>query len=160
MASWKKMKRSDFYNDRRKERKINFLADYRIVRQYLQKKHGIAQAEFEMLCKMHSMGTFLKADFESTESVYPWSGHRWTEMLKAGLIVKYRDRKPSMGRNYNIYSIGKDAKNMVDECYKILCGEKAIPESKTFNPIMKEESYSDKKYAEAIRAFNRARNNK
>lgn len=47
---------------------------------------------------------------------------------------------------------------MIEDCYRILCGEKDIPETSQHNPIMKEESYNDKRYAAAIRAFNSARN--
>ena len=152
------MNRSDFYNDKRKERKINFLSDYRVVSRYLCKKHNIARAEFEMLLKMHSMGTFLRADFDSAQGVFPWSGKRWFTMQPKWVKV-HRERKPSIGRNYKTYTITTKAKDMVEDCYRILCGEMSIPEEKRYNPIMKEETYSDKKYAEAIRAFNLAREN-
>lgn len=154
------MNKGDFYNDKRKERKINFFADIRVITRYLCTKHDIKRAEFEMLLKMHSMGTFLKADFDSAEGVFPWMKDRWFHMQKAGWIFRYRNRKPSEGRNYAIYSISEKAKKMIDTAYKIACGEEGIPESPQFNPIMKEERYSDKKYAEAIRAFNKTRQNR
>lgn len=153
------MNRSDFYNDKRKERKVNFLADYRVVRKYLCRKYGLKQAQFEFLCKLHSLGTFLKADFEGAEGIIPWQCDRWAVML-GDTIVVHRERKPSEGRNYKIYTISDDAKYIIEECYRILCGEKSIPETARYNPIMREDSYSDKKYAEAIRMFNRARQNK
>lgn len=154
------MNRNSFYSDRRKERRVDFLADLRVVSRYICKKHEVQRSEFEMLLKMHAMGTFLKADFDCAEAIFPWTKDRWGKMLKAGWLVRYRHRKPSQGRNYNIYTITEKSKVMVEECYSILCGEKAIPEAPRFNPIMKESTYTDIRYAEAIRLFNKARQNK
>lgn len=154
------MNRSDFYSDRRKERKINFLADYPIVRKYLCRKHGLKAQDFQLLCKLHSLGTFLRSDFEEHKLFWSWDLNRWTRMLKEDWIVVYRERKPSEGRNYKIYSISYKCKKMVEDCYRMLCGEMAIPESTRHNKVMKEETYSDKRLAAAIRAFNAARNEK
>lgn len=153
------MNREDFYSDRRKERKINFLGDYWVVNKYIITKYGVSRAEFAMVCKMHAMGTFLKADFDSIQGVFPWDHRRWKKMY-GPWVERYRTRKPSAGRMYNIYTITHEAKRMVEECYQILCGEKNIPEENRFNKIMKEEVYSHKKYAEAIRSFNKERNKK
>ena len=154
------MQRNDFYSDRRKERYIDFLADYPVVRKYFCRKFELSSQDFQFLCKLHSLGTFLRGDFEERRLIYSWDQKRWMRFLQDGWIIVYRERKPSAGRNYKIYTISHKAKNMVEDCYKMLCGEMPIPETPRFNPIMKEESYSDKHYADAIRAFNAARNNK
>lgn len=151
------MNRSSFYQDKRKERTINFLADYPIVKKYFCRKHDISSSEFQFLCKLHALGTFLRQDFEQGESIFSWDNKRWTRMY-GPWIRTYRERKPSEGRNYKIYTITDKGKKMVEDCYRMLCGEIPIPETKRHNPIMREETYSDKKYAAAIRAFNAARN--
>lgn len=153
------MNRGDFYNDKRKERRINFLEDYRVVSKYICRKHDMSRGDLEFLFKLHGMGTFIKKDFENSKGIISWDAERWFNMLTDGTIVVYRERKPSLGRNYKIYTISRKAKTIVEDCYKILCGELDIPEAPRYNPIMKEETYSDKKYAEAIRMFNKARKN-
>ena len=154
------MQRNDFYSDKRKERYIDFLADLPVVRKYFCRKHDIHGQDFQFLCKLHSMGTFLRGDFEQKKLIWSWDQKRWERFLRDEWIIVYRERKPSEGRNYKIYTISYKAKKMVEDAYRMLCGEIPIPETPRFNPIMKEDSYSDKQYAEAIRAFNAARNNK
>ena len=154
------MTRESFYNDRRKERKIDFLADIRVVRKYFCRKHDLQPGDFEFLCKLHQIDKFIYKDFEENEYTLCWNKHRWDDLKAKDWIVVWRDRKPSEGRNYKIYTISRKAKRMIDDCYKILCGELPIPEETRINPIMKEESYNDKRYAKAIRMFNAARNKK
>ena len=154
------MQRNDFYQDKRKERTIDFLADYPVVRKYFCRKHDLSSQDFQFLCKLHSLGTFLRGDFEQGKLIFSWDVKRWERFLQEDFIKVYRERKPSEGRNYKIYTITYKSKKMVEDCYRMLCGEIPIPETPRFNPIMKEESYSDKNYAAAIRAFNAARNNR
>lgn len=153
------MKRSDFYVDKRKERTIDFLADYRVVRRYFCRKHNLVDADWEFLCKLHSLGTFIKADFENNKHTCNWNKNRWQNMLHEWIEV-WRTRRPTKGQNYAIYTLTQKGKDAVESCYKILCGEKGIPETKQHNPIMKEETYTDKRYARAIREFNAERNKK
>lgn len=153
------MERSDFYCDKRKERKINFLEDYPVVRKYFCRKHDLSSQDFQFICKMHALGTFTRQGFEVNTYIFSWDNKRWNRMLGDWIKV-YRERKPSAGRNYKIYTITPKAKKMVEDCYRMLCKEMPIPEDPRFNPIMKEETYTDKNYAAAIRAFNAARNEK
>ena len=158
------MKRSDFYDDRRKVRKINFLADYRTVRKYFLRRYDIKQAEFELILKLHDVefiagrpGTFVKEDFISGEVTANWNEDRWLELRKNDEWIRVvRERKPSQNRNFAIFGLSDKAKSMVNYTYEILCGEKPIPETKQHNPIMKRETYSDKTYATAIIEFNKA----
>ena len=78
-------------------------------------------------------------------------------MLKDEWIYVYRERNPKLQQNYKIYRLTRKGRVMIEYFYDILCGVKPIPESKQHNPIMKEESYNDKRYAAAIKAFNAAR---
>ena len=151
------MNRSDFYNDRRKERKIDFLADYPVVRRYFCRKFDLSNQDFQFLCKLHSLGTFIRGDFEENKTMFAWDPQRWNRMLGDWIEV-YRERAPKQGRNYKIYTISLKAKRMIEDCYRMLCGEMDIPETPRYNPVMYEESYQDKRHAEAIRAFNAARN--
>lgn len=153
------MNRSDFYNDRRKERKIDFLGDYRVVRRYFCRKHDLSAGEFEFICKLHALGTFIKQDFEQGRHVISWDPNTWFKLQKDWIKV-YRERQPSRDRNYRIYSLNYKGKKMIEDCYKILCGEIPIPEDVKKNPIMKEETYNDKRFAKAIKAFNAARQEK
>lgn len=153
------MERGSFYDGRRKERKIDFLADYRVVKRYFCRANDLRAGDFDLLLKLHSIGDFLRADFYENKGHLAWCRERW-DRLHGKWIVTYRERRPSKGQNYKIYRISRSAHTMIERCYKTICGEIAIPETKRYNPIMKEKTYIDTKYAAAIRAFNLARNNK
>lgn len=158
------MKRESFYDSKRKDLKIDFLADYRVVRKYFLRKHGIQQADFELLVKLHSInfipgivGTFIKEDFKNGTIVLSWNEDRWSNLRDNDEWIKVvRQRAPKKGRNFAIFGLSDKAKKMVKQTYEILCGEREIPESTQFNPIMKRESYTDKVYANAILSFNEA----
>lgn len=151
--------RGDFYDDKRKERKVNFLEDVRVIRRYFCRKHDLTPEHFEFLCKLHGLGTFIMADFHEHRQLMKWNKSRWN-ILYGTWIITHRERKPSAGRNYKIYKISPKAKRMIEECYDILCGKKGIPEELHRNPMMREDTYNDKRYAKAVRQFNEARNNK
>lgn len=151
------MNRKDFYNDNRKERRIDFLGDYRVVRKYLCRKHDLEAGEFEFLCKLHALDKFIKQDFLEHKHTISWNQRLWDDMFGTWIKV-WRERKPSEGQNYKIYTITRKCKNMIEECYKILCGEIPIPEDIRKNPIMKKSTYQDKRYAKAIQLFNATRN--
>ena len=145
--------RKDFYDDRRKELSLNFLADYRVVRQYFCKKYGYSQGEIETIWKLHELGKFINGDIEMIKGVFGWNFDEiMTKLKHKGAVETWREKSP--GRNYKIYTLSRNCKGMVKDFYKILCGEIPIPESLKANPIMREERYSDKKYASAIRDFN------
>lgn len=150
------MDKNSFYDSRRKEREFDFLADYRIVRQYFCRKYDLTQAEIELIWKLHSLGKFIKNDIEATKYVFDWNFHKMVYQLQTkGHITVWRERKPSEGQNYKIYQLSRRTKTMVEDFYKILCGEEPIPEDEKKNPIMKREGYSDKVYSVAIQDFNK-----
>ena len=145
--------RADFYNDRKKELSLNFLANYRTVRQYFCKKYGFSQSEIETIWKLHELGHFLNGDIDMVKGTHGWNFRELMgRLMKKGAVETWREKAP--GRNYKIYCLSRNCKGMVKDFYKILCGEIPIPESTKANSIMKEDKYSDKKYATAIREFN------
>ena len=151
------MSRDEIYDFRRNERKLNFLYGIRTVRYYFLRKYGLEQGDFELICDLHAIKTFRREDFENGIITLTWDRKRWQRMLQDEWIYVYRERKPSEGRNYKIFKITKKAHNMIERFYRILCGEEPIPENTIVNPVMKKESYQDKRYAAAIQAFNAAR---
>lgn len=151
--------RGDFYDDNRKERKVDFLANVRVIRKYFCRKNGLEAGEFEFICKLHSFKHFRMDDFNDNKHLMSWDTRKWRKMYGVWIIV-HRHRKPSEGRNYKLYKLSPKGHRMIEDCYDILCGAKPIPEDVRKNPIMKEDTYNDKRYAAAIRKFNEARNNK
>ena len=151
------MTRQQVYNPMRNERKVDFLYGIRVVRRYFCTKHSISQGDFELLCDLHALKRFRKQDFENGTITLTWDKKRWERLLAEDWIKVYRERRPKHNQNYKIYSLTLKGKTQIENYYKILCGEKPIPETPQHNPIMKEETYNDKRYASAIRAFNAAR---
>lgn len=151
------MTKREAYNPMRKERSVDFLYGIRVVRQYFCRKYDLRQGDFELLCDLHALSRFRRQDFDNGTITLTWCKKRWQRMLDAEHIVVYRERQPSKGKNYKIYKLSRRTWEVIEYFYKILCGEKPIPEAPQHNPIMKEESYNDKRYASAIRAFNAAR---
>ena len=115
------------------------------------------QGDFELLCDLHALRRFRRQDFENGTITLRWDQDRWERLVEADWIKVYRERRPKKGQNYKIYSLTYKGKSTIEYFYKILCGEKPIPETPQHNPIMKEETYQDKRYAIAIKAFNAAR---
>ena len=152
------MKRNSFYNDETRERHIDFLGDYRVIRKYMTKKYKLTAGEFEFLCKLHSLKRFIKKDFDDAKITISWDYDLWSKMKVDGWTRVWRERVPSKGQNYKIYTTSRKTNTMMEECYKILCGEKDIPEEVRKNPVMREMTYNDSRYAKAMRMFNETRN--
>ena len=151
------MTRKQVYNPRRNERKVDFLYGIRVIRKYLCNKYNLQQGDFELLCDLHALRKFRRQDFENGTVTLTWDKQRWKRLLDDEWIKVYRERNAKKGRNYKIYCLTYKGKTTIEYFYQILCGEKPIPETPQHNPIMKEETYNDKRYASAIRAFNAAR---
>ena len=151
------MTRQQVYNPRRNERRVDFLYGIRVVRRYFCRKYDLFQGDFELLCDLHALRRFRRQDFENGTITLRWDQDRWERLVEADWIKVYRERRPKKGQNYKIYSLTYKGKSTIEYFYKILCGEKPIPETPQHNPIMKEETYQDKRYAIAIKAFNAAR---
>ena len=151
------MERSDFYYERKGERRIDFLQDYSVVRQYICRKYDLPRADFEFLCKLHGLKRFVRHQFIKGEELYSWDRERWKRFY-GPLVEVFRERAPKKGQNYKIYKLTHRANTLMEEAYAILCGKKGIPEGVRANPMMKESTYNDKRYAAAVKAFNAARN--
>lgn len=148
--------REMFYNDRKKERVIDFCADIRVIRYFFLRHYKLTQGEFETLLKLDSMGKFITDDFKRLKSRMTWDKHRWKRFRKDEKWVKVWRERDRRQRMYNIYTTSYECKRMVNRFYKMLCGEESIPTDKYINPIMKRESYADNVYANAIEEFNEA----
>ena len=151
------MTKREVYNPTRGERHVDFLYGIRVVRRYIARKNDISEPDLEFLCDLHALKRFRRQDFDNGTVTLTWDKDRWKRMLDNDWVKVYRERKPSAGRNYKIYSLTYKGRRTVEYFYEILCGEKPIPEVKQHNSIMKEETYNDKRYAAAIRAFNAAK---
>lgn len=148
------MTRRDFYNDRKKELKIDFLADYRLVRKYFCTKYEIPQGDIELLWKLRSLGKFIKNDFEVHKGIHHWDPNRFTRLEDEGWIYEWREKWAKKDQNYSIYMCTQKGNQVVADMYKTLCGELPIPESIQGNPLMKRRTYTEKVYSAAIKRFN------
>lgn len=147
----------EFYSPKRRQRNVDFLYGVRVARMFFLKRYDLQQGDFELLCDLHAIGRFRRQDFENGTVTLAWDKGRWKRLMDAGFIIVFRERNQKKEMNYKIYKISRSAHDMIEKYYRILLGEEEIPESRRHNPIMREETYTDKRYAAAIKAFNAAR---
>lgn len=134
----------------KRPRESNYLKNWRIVRHYITKKHGLSIPDLDFILYMYDETVFTRAHFDEYCGILKWNKFRFREMNERGIIRKWRE---STGREANLYELTLKAKLICSEVYKKLEGEK-IPEHPTNNEIMKGKSYSDKVYRTAIKRMN------
>lgn len=104
-----------------------------------------------MLLFLKSEGYFGKDKFEEFDRVLSWEVGRFDRLLRDGWIEVFRK---GGGRRKNLYALSYKSKRVIDSIYKKLSGEE-IPTSPSQNPMfLKNVSYTDKRYREAIIKMN------
>ena len=97
---------------------------------------------------------FQKKDFETGTLLVSWDQNRFSRLLKEEWIKRTHNGSGRLG-GHSKYSTTQKTKKLVKTIYKILAGDRAIPEDVRMNKIMKKKKYAHKLYSLAIRAFNR-----
>ena len=94
---------------------------------------------------------FSKDKFEEFDRILSWDENRFDNLLRDGWIEVFRKRK---GKTKGLYSLSYKAKRVITSIYKKLNGEE-LPTSPSQNPMfLKNVSYSDRRYREAIMSMN------
>jgi hypothetical protein len=131
--------------------KSDYLKYWRVIRQYIKVKYGVTQSELEVLLFLNSEKYFSKDKFDEFDKILSWDKNRFEKLRQQGWIEVFRERK---GRTKALYVLSYKSKRLITSVYKKLNGEE-IPTSPSQNPIfLKNVSYSDKRYKEAIIKMN------
>jgi hypothetical protein len=129
----------------------DYLKYWRVIRQYIKVKYKLTQSDLDVLLFLNSEGYFDKDKFSEFDNVLSWDVGRFDKLLRDGWIEVFRKRH---GKTKGLYTLSYKAKRVVTSIYKKLSGEE-IPTSPSQNPIfLKNVSYSDKRYRNAIIAMN------
>ena len=118
------------------------------------KKHGLTDADLELIVYLEPLHYFTSEDFKDGTLYYSWDKHRFKRLRDEGWFEKTYERKNGI-KDHDKYKISRKGKTMVNTIYKILCGEDDIPESTRRNKTMNGSSYSDKVLRTAIKKTNR-----
>lgn len=129
----------------------DYLKYWKVIRQYYKVKHGLSQAELDVLLFLFSEGYFDRDRFADFDSLLAWDKDRFNKMLNDGWIEVFRKR---MNGKKSLYQISDKGRNIVMDIYRKLNGEE-IPTSLSQNPMFqKNVSYSDKVYRNMVRDMN------
>jgi hypothetical protein len=148
----KRYKKTIVY-DRSRNTHYDYLKNFRIVRYWAQRNHGLSISDLEIILNLYSVGLFTRTEFMESESCFSWERHRLSRLTKEGWIKIFRER--SRGE-VNLYDLSYKAKMLVTGIYKKLNGEEPIPVSPRRNVIFKKNNtYTDRAFAKAITKFNK-----
>lgn len=129
----------------------DYLKYWKVIRQFYKVKHGLSQAELDVLLFLFSEGYFDRDRFADFDSLLAWDKDRFNKMLNDGWIEVFRKR---MNGKKSLYQISDKGRNIVMDIYRKLNGEE-IPTSLSQNPMFqKNVSYSDKVYRNMVRDMN------
>lgn len=125
----------------------DYLKYWRVIRQYIKVKYGLTQSDLDLILFLNSEGYFNKDKFEEFDRILSWEVQRFDRLLRDGWIEVFRKRQ---GRIKGLYTLSYKAKRVVTSIYKKLNGEE-MPTSPSQNPMfLKNVSYTDRRYREAI----------
>lgn len=127
--------------------KNDYLKYWRVIRQYIKVKYGLTQSDLDIILFLNSEGYFNKDKFEEFDRILSWEVQRFDRLLRDGWIEVFRKRQ---GKIKGLYTLSYKAKRVVTSIYKKLNGEE-LPTSPSQNPMfLKNVSYTDRRYREAI----------
>lgn len=129
----------------------DYLKFWRVIRYYIKTKHGLSQADLDVLLFLYSESYFTKDKFDEFSELISWDKYRFEELRTNGWIETFRHRAKG---GKAIYQLSYKSINVVKDIYKKLNGEE-IPVSKSANPMfLKNVSYMDKVYRNMIKEMN------
>jgi len=125
----------------------DYLKYWRVIRQYVKVKYGLTQSDLDVILFLNSEGYFNKDKFEEFDRILSWDVQRFDRLLRDGWIEVFRKRQ---GKIKGLYTLSYKAKRVATSVYKKLNGEE-MPTSPSQNPMfLKNVSYTDRRYREAI----------
>ena len=125
----------------------DYLKYWRVIRQYVKVKYGLTQSDLDVILFLNSEGYFNKDKFEEFDRILSWDVQRFDRLLRDGWIEVFRKRQ---GKIKCLYTLSYKAKRVATSIYKKLNGEE-MPTSPSQNPMfLKNVSYTDRRYREAI----------
>lgn len=129
----------------------DYLKFWRIIRYYMKSKHGLSQADLDMILFLYSEGYFGKSKFDEFAQLVSWELGRFERLRQEGWIERFR-RKGKDGKA--LYQLSYKATRMVLDIYRKLNGEE-IPVSISYNSMFhKNVCYNDKVYRNMIIQMN------
>lgn len=135
-----------------KEKQHNFLKYYRVVKYYIKSKYNISELDLDMILFLYDEDIFTKDIFNDFARTMSWNKERFSQMVEAGYIKKWRDRKET--QRSNLYELTISSKRICNHMYKKLTQEEVISEDPYRNEIFKGKSYMDKIYKDIIKKMN------
>lgn len=149
------MEKSDFV-DRKGERKLDFLKYYGLVERVYARDNDLTLAMLRLLFYLDAIPYFTRHDFLDGTLYYTWDKRLFNKMLKDGWInVSQMGHKRSGEHNH--YNVSLKGKRLVNNIYKILCGQEELPDSCKRNRNKVSSRYIDKTEKTAIEAMERSR---
>jgi DNA-binding MarR family transcriptional regulator len=146
----KKPNKTPVYQFREKD--FTFLKYHRIVSYYIKNKYQISGSELDMILFLYDENVFTKDVFNDFARTMSWDKSRFSQMVKDGLIKKWRDRKET--QRSNLWELTIKAKRICNHMYKKLTHQEIISEDPYRNEIFKGKSYMDKIYKDMIKKMN------
>lgn len=132
--------------------KHDYLKYWRVIRQYVKVKHGLNQADLDIIFFLYSEQYFDRDKFAEFDNLLRWDKKRFENLRKDGWIEVFR-QNGMIGRKA-IYQLSPKANNMVRSVYRKLNGEE-VPVSQSQNKMFaKNVSYTDKVYRNMIKEMN------
>ena len=129
----------------------DYLKFWRVIRYYMKMKHGLTQADLDIILFLYSESYFSKDKFDEYCEIVSWSADRFKDLHRDGWIETFR-RRGTDGKA--LYQLSYKATRVVLDIYRKLNGEE-IPTSLSANPMFhKNVSYSDKVYRNMIIQMN------
>jgi hypothetical protein len=129
----------------------DYLKYWKVVRQFYKAKHGLSQAELDVLLFLYTEGYFDRERFAEFNNILVWDKDRFNKMLRDGWIEMFRGRTKNKRA---IYQLSDRGNNIVKDIYRKLNGEE-IPTSLSQNPMfLKNVKYTDKVYRNMIKEMN------
>jgi len=129
----------------------NILKYWKVVREWMKAKHGLTQADLDMLLFLYDEGTFRQADLVKFEKLLSWDRKRQQRLMDSGWIALLVARNPKRNTTYRLTIKGKRA---LTEMYKRLYGE-VFDEP---NPLYRNDAgYQAKRYRRFIENLNQER---
>jgi len=131
--------------------KSDYLKYWRVIRQFVKVKHGLSQADLDILLFLKSEKYFSKDKFKEFDELLSWNVNRFDNLLRDGWIEVFRKRQ---GKYKGVYTLSQKSKRVTTSIYKKLNGEE-IPTSNDGNPMfLRNVSYTDKVYRNFIKEIN------
>lgn len=129
----------------------DYLKFWRVIRYYIKAKHGLSQADLDIILFLYSEGYFGQKQFEYFAELVSWEVGRFKRLQKDKWIEHFRKRR---GKSRALYQLSYKATRVVLDIYRKLNGEE-IPTSISANPMfLKNVSYNDKVYRNMILEMN------